>query len=156
MKSIVCFLIFAIFGITHIAAQGNNAALNKKHFNLDKGVALDGYDAVSYFIGNKPVKGKASIQATSDGVVYYFSTEKNKQLFQQNPEKYKPQYGGWCAYAMGANGEKVEVDPETFKLINGKLYLFYNAFLNNTLTTWNKSEANLKSKADANWKSIFK
>ena len=57
---------------------------------------------------------------------------------------------------MGAKGEKVEVDPETFKIIQGKLYLFYNAFFNNTLKDWNKDEANLKLKADANWKSIFK
>ena len=57
---------------------------------------------------------------------------------------------------MGANGEKVEVNPETFKIINGKLYLFYNAFFNNTLTDWNKNEAALKAKADKNWKSIFK
>ena len=56
---------------------------------------------------------------------------------------------------MGAKGTKVEVDPETFKIINGKLYLFYNKYLNNTLTTWNKNEADLKSKADANWQKIY-
>ena len=60
---------------------------------------------------------------------YYFSSEKNKAEFSQNPSKYKPQYGGWCAYAMGSNGEKVEVNPETFKLIDGKLYLFTMLFL---------------------------
>ena len=55
---------------------------------------------------------------------------------------------------MGASGEKVEVDPETFKIIDGKLYLFYNKIFNNTLKSWNKDEANLKQKADANWKKI--
>jgi hypothetical protein len=57
---------------------------------------------------------------------------------------------------MGAKGEKVEIDPETFKIIDGKLYLFYNAYFNNTLTSWNKDEKNLKAKADKNWLSIYK
>lgn len=156
MKSLFGSLLFLFIALHGISAQGNIAAINKKHFNLEKGVALEGYDAVSYFAGSKPIKGKSSIQATSDGVVYYFSSEKNKESFTQNPEKYKPQYGGWCAYAMGNSGEKVEVDPETFKVLNGKLYLFYNAFFNNTLTSWNKNEAALKTKADTNWKSILK
>ncbi|MCU0347467.1 MAG: hypothetical protein MUC59_11015 [Saprospiraceae bacterium] len=148
------FLIaFATIVATHLPAQ--NAALNTKHFNLEKGVALEGYDAVSYFSG-KPIKGKPSNQATSDGVNYYFANAANKDKFLKNPDAYKPAYGGWCAYAMGANGEKVEVNPETYKVINGKLYLFYNAFFNNTLTTWNKDENALKTKADKNWKNIFK
>jgi hypothetical protein len=52
---------------------------------------------------------------------------------------------------MGASGEKVEIDPETFKIVNGKLYLFYHSWINNTLTRWNKDENNLKTKADNNW-----
>lgn len=155
MRSILSILFFSFLAYYSIA-QGNVTALNKKHFNLQKGIALEGYDAVSYFNSNKPIKGKSSIQASSEGVVYYFASETNKSLFVQNPEKYKPQYGGWCAYAMGNSGEKVEVDPETFKILNGKLYLFYNAYFNNTLTSWNKNESALKNKADANWKSIFK
>jgi hypothetical protein len=57
---------------------------------------------------------------------------------------------------MGSTGEKVEVDPETFKIVNGKLYLFYNRYLNNTLTKWNKDERNLQTKADQNWTRIIK
>jgi hypothetical protein len=84
-------------------------------------------------------------------VRYHFSTEANKEAFKKNPSKYEPQYGGWCAYAMGATGERVEIDPETFKILNGKLYLFYNKLFNNTLKTWNKDEQSLRTKADANW-----
>lgn len=76
-------------------------------------------------------------------------------MFLKNPASYEPQYGGWCAYAMGANGEKVEINPETFKIVDGKLNLYYNAFFNNTLKSWNKDEGNLKKKADANWKKII-
>ena len=56
---------------------------------------------------------------------------------------------------MGNDGSKVEIDPETFKIVGGKLYLFYNRFFNNTLKSWNKNEAALKAKADANWQKIF-
>ena len=56
---------------------------------------------------------------------------------------------------MGKSGDKVEVDPETFKILNGKLYLFYNKYFNNTLKSWNKDEVNLKAKADANWQKIY-
>lgn len=75
----------------------------------------------------------------------------NKEEFIKNPAKYEPAYGGWCAYAMGSDGEKVSVDPKTFKIVNGRLNLFYNKFFNNTLDDWNKDEANLKKKADVNW-----
>ncbi|MCP9753528.1 YHS domain protein [Ferruginibacter sp. HRS2-29] len=130
--------------------------LRKKHYNLDKGIALDGYDAVAYFKQNKAVEGKKEFAVSDQGVIYYFSNAENKQDFLKNAAKYEPQYGGWCAYAMGANGEKVSVDPKTFKILNGKLYLFYHSWLNNTLTKWNKDEAALKTKADKNWLDIFK
>ena len=74
----------------------------------------------------------------------------------KDPKKYEPQYGGWCAYAMGASNEKVEIDPETFKIVNGKLYLFFHNFINNTLLKWNKDEANLKALADKNWQAIYR
>lgn len=131
-------------------AEAQNSPLGQ--FNLEKGLALEGYDPVSYFQGGKPQKGKSSLQAKSEGVTYYFANSANKALFEKAPGKYKPQYGGWCAYAMGASGEKVEVNLETYKIVDGKLYLFYNAFFNNTLTSWNKDESGLKAKADKNWK----
>ncbi len=155
MKPLFSLLLISFLLNYGLAAQ-NSYALNQKHFNLEKNLALAGYDPVSYFNGHKPIKGKSSISTNSDGVTYYFSSNKNRDLFTQNPGKYRPEYGGWCAYAMGKSGEKVEVNPETFKIINARLYLFYNAFFNNTLTDWNKNEADLKSKADKNWKSIFK
>ena len=119
-------------------------------FNLEKGIAVQGYDVVAYFSG-KAVKGESSLAVIHQGVRYHFSSAVNKEEFKKNPTKYEPQYGGWCAYAMGATGEKVEINPETFKVLHGKLYLFYNKRFNNTLKTWNKDEQALKAKADANW-----
>lgn len=130
-------------------------AQNSKHLNLENGIAIQGYDPVSYF-SNKAQKGDKKISANHQGVVYYFSSETNKSKFLTTPSKYEPQYGGWCAFAMGDYGKKVEVDPKTFKIVDGKLYLFYNAYFNNTLISWNKDEKNLKAKADKNWFNIIK
>lgn len=133
----------------------NTTADRIKHLNLEKGIAIQGYDPVAYF-SNKALKGDKQFTANYKGVVYYFSSESNKNNFLKNPSKYEPQYGGWCAFAMGDNGKKVEIDPETFKIIDGSLYLFYNAFFNNTLKSWNKDEKNLKAKADKNWSILIK
>ncbi|MFV8373505.1 YHS domain-containing (seleno)protein [Flavobacterium sp. LB2P74] len=135
------------------AFSGFSQKDNKRvaHFNLEKNIAIQGYDPVAYFKQGKAVKGKKEITASYEGVVYYFSMPVNKEYFLKNPSKFEPQYGGWCAYAMGDSNEKVSVNPETFKISNGKLYLFYNAFFNTTLKSWNKEETGLMMKADANW-----
>ena len=125
-------------------------------FNLDGKVALKGYDPVAYFKSGKAVKGKKEIASAYQGVTYYFASGPDRAAFVKNPSGYEPQYGGWCAYAMGSGGEKVDIDPETFKIVDGKLYVFYNQFFNNTLKSWNKDEENLKRKADANWARIVK
>ena len=138
-----------------LTAGAQHADLRKKQYNLDKGIGISGYDPVAYFKQNKAVKGNKDLAVVADGVTYYFASADNKEEFKKNYSTYEPQYGGWCAYAMGHDGTKVEVDPETFKIIDGKLYLFYNKFFNNTLKSWNKNEANLKTNADANWKKII-
>lgn len=148
MKSIA--LIIALF-VVSVTAQAQSPETRKKQFNLENGLAIQGYDPVAYFTQNKALKGQAANAFTYKNVTYRFATAANRDAFQKSPEKFEPQYGGWCAYAMGANGEKVEIDPETFKIVDGKLFLFYHTFINNTLTKWNKDEANLHKKADQNW-----
>ena len=147
----------AITSLVSFALIAQDAtATRKNHFNLSKnGLAIDGYDPVAYFKSNKAIKGKKEFAVDHQGAVYYFSSIENKEAFIKNPVAYEPQYGGWCAYAMGKEGDKVSVDPETFKIINGKLFLFYNKFFNNTLNSWNKDETNLKTKADVNWQKTF-
>lgn len=153
MKKIVLFFMLAALS-AGVHAQ-DQVALRKKQFNLNEGLALSGYDPVAYFIQNKAIKGSKENAVAYEGVIYYFSSAANKEAFKKDPTKYEPAYGGWCSYAMGAKGEKVEIDPKTFKIVNGKLNLFYNKFFNNTLTDWNKDEPNLKKKADTNWSNIY-
>ncbi|QSE98593.1 YHS domain-containing (seleno)protein [Fulvivirga lutea] len=124
--------------------------LGQTTINAKKGLAVEGYDVVSYFNG-EPKEGKESYQSQHQGITYYFNSEKNLEAFKKSPDKYIPAYGGWCAYAMGETGEKVKIDPETYKILDGKLYLFYNFWGNNTLEPWNENEKKLKSQADKNW-----
>jgi YHS domain-containing protein len=148
-------ILAALTGMLFSAALIAQEPLVKKHFNLKNGLALEGYDPVAYFKQNKAVEGKKEFAIFNQGATYYFASAENKELFKNDPAKYEPAYGGWCAYAMGAKGEKVEVDPGTFKIKDGRLFLFYNKFFNNTLKDWNKDENNLKTKADQNWKTTF-
>jgi YHS domain-containing protein len=137
-------------------AFAQNAPQRLKDYNVEKGgLALGGYDPVAYFLQGKAEKGKKQISVSYDGLLYYFTSTDNKEAFKKSPAKYEPQYGGWCAYAMGNSGEKVEVDPETFKIKDGKLYLFYNKYFTNTLKSWNKDENGLQTKADQNWKKVY-
>jgi YHS domain-containing protein len=149
--NLIAFLTLLLLNCTSNA----QTAIRTKSFNLDKNVAIQGYDPVAYFTVGKAIKGNPEILAVAEGVTYYFFSTLNKKLFLKDFKKYEPQYGGWCAYAMGYSGEKVEIDPNTFKMLNGKLYLFYHSWTNNTLNKWNKDEANLKSKADKNWSTFY-
>lgn len=152
MKKLV-LLVLILISVTSFA---QNDAKRIEQYNLENKVAIQGYDPVGYFTQGKAIKGKKELTTSYQGVVYKFSSSENKEVFLKNPSKYEPQYGGWCAYAMGSAGEKVEINPETFKIIDGKLYLFYNAYFNNTLKSWNKDQTNLKTKADNNWKKTYK
>lgn len=148
LKSVFAVCMGMLLSITVIAQDGT---IRKKHFNIEDGVALQGYDPVAYFKQNKAVKGKKELGLSVESITYYFSNAENREEFRKSPSKYEPEYGGWCAYAMGHKGEKVEIDPGTFKIVGGRLYLFYNKYFNNTLKDWNKDENNLKAKADGNW-----
>ncbi len=144
------FATFFFFTTIYCIAQSPIEVLRKAQFNTTTSWAIDSYDPVAYFDG-KATKGDKKISLRYLGISYAFANSENLNKFKSNPTKYEPQYGGWCAYAMGSNGEKVAVDPETFKIVGGKLYLFYHSWSNNTLTKWNKDEQNLKNAADKNW-----
>lgn len=129
--------------------------MQEGHLNLDKqGVAMEGYDPVSYFKG-KPTAGQSGYSYLFQGARYYFSSSENLEIFKLTSEKYMPQYGGWCAYAMGETGDKVKIDPETFRITDGKLYLFYNFRGNNTLIPWKQNELPLMEKANKNWNTKY-
>lgn len=119
--------------------------------NLTKNqVAVSGYDLVTYFNNEAPLKGSESHALTLNDATFYFVSEQNKRTFKAAPEKYLPKYGGWCAYAM-AKGKNVSVNPEAFLIDEGKLYLFYKTNWTNTRLKWLDDIAVLKPKADEYW-----
>jgi len=114
------------------------------------GVILSGYDAVSYFTMEKPIKGYSGITAVHDGAIYHFSSEANRDQFKANPAKYAPQYGGFCAYGA-AIGAKFPIDPTVFAVVDDKLYVNNSA---NVAKLWNAKQSKAITLADTKWSKI--
>ena len=145
MKKIITILV-AIISLQLQAQQVD--------YNLKKGYVAEGYDVVEYF-NNNAVEGKKAYITEHDGVKYKFASADNLAAFKATPEKYTPQYGGYCAYAVADKGKKVGVDPKTFEIRDGKLYLFYNSWGVNTLEKWKEEgPEKLQGQADAAWADV--
>jgi YHS domain-containing protein len=121
-------------------------------------VANGGYDLVGYFTDNAAVKGDKKFTHEINGVKYQFASVEHKNLFRSNPEKYLPVCDGYCAWGVAEKGKRVPVNPETFKVIDNKLYLFFNGNFNgspfNTLPEWNKNEQNLLTQLPNKWAAL--
>lgn len=125
-----------------------------KDYNLpSEKTALKGFDPVGYFTENKALKGKESLRSSYKGVMYQFATAENREAFAQDPEKYLPTYGGWCATAM-VDGEKVDIDPANFIVDHGRLFLFYKGLWGDARAKWMKDTAAKEKSADAAWKKL--
>ena len=115
--------------------------------NLKDGLAIRGYDPVAYFSDNQAVEGSPSISLHWGGATWQFSSESNRDLFEQDPGKYAPQYGGFCAYAA-SKGALADADPLAFTVHNGKLYLNFNLQVRDL---WDGDRDGNISRADSNW-----
>ncbi|MEO8047001.1 MAG: YHS domain-containing (seleno)protein [Nitrospirota bacterium] len=122
-----------------------------EYFERD-GVAISGYDPVAYFVEMKPVTGLPEFHAEYQGSVFYFSTAANRDAFTANPDKFAPQYGGYCAFGM-AKGYKAVIDPDAFTVVGDKLYLNYSETVR---SQWVLDIPGYISKANANWPEIRK
>jgi YHS domain-containing protein len=133
-------------------------AQTKLTFVDDNKVALGGYDVVNYFTDQAAKEGVANYAVEHNGATYYFTSEEHKIMFVAKPEKFLPAYGGYCAFAMGMKNATVPSNPGTYKIVDGRLYVFFNDMYDgqmfNTLVPWNEDEANIKQKADANWQAM--
>lgn len=115
-----------------------------------EGKAIRGVDPVSYFTKGKPAKGDPKFSYSWKEGNWQFVSEEHRQMFKTNPEKYAPQYGGYCAYGM-ANGYKAPTESDAWTIVDGKLYLNYN---NEVRKMWNQKQGEFISKADKNWPSV--
>jgi hypothetical protein len=111
------------------------------------GVAIKGYDPVAYFTQSKPVKGSSAFTFSWMQSTWWFADAANRDEFSRNPEKYAPQYGGYCAYGVSQN-HTVTIDPEAWSIIDGKLYLNYSKSVKKT---WSEAVPKYIEDANRNW-----
>lgn len=141
--STLALLTFSQFAL---AAPAINTLEREGLFGYEpNGIAIRGYDTVAYFTQSKPVEGKDEFSTEWSDATWKFSSQEHLDLFVENPEKYAPQYGGYCAYGV-AQMNLVKIEPDQWTIIDDKLYLNFNAKLNNT---WKKDTAGYIKTADA-------
>ncbi len=136
------------------ATQGVSRAYLGARYLPASGVALDGYSPVSYFTRGRAEKGDARYAVEHQGVTYYVASKGQAKLFKKNPDRYVPQYGGWCAFGMAVR-DKFPVDPTSFKVVDDKLYMFLKNTSVDARMLWNKgSERELMKKASTHWNKV--
>jgi YHS domain-containing protein len=115
-----------------------------------KRIALSGYDPVSYFVDGRPKKGSREFWVAFDDAVYLFSSANHRERFVADPERYAPQYRGYCTIRV-SRGERTEADPEAWTIMGGKLYVFRSK---RGLARFTKDPAKFVTKANANWQTL--
>lgn len=121
-------------------------------FYEKQGAAIKGYDPVAYFSDGKPVKGSPEHKAQHKGSEFHFASRANRDAFAANPEKYAPQYGGFCAFGT-AGGYKAAIDPAAFTIVNDKLYLNYSKGVQKQ---WGADIPGFVSRADGKWPEVMR
>jgi YHS domain-containing protein len=148
----ICVLILMVLGLTQALAAPPINTLSGGLIDHQTGTAIRGFDTVAYFIANKPVKGKEEFATQYQGAKWLFSSKENLDLFLSNPEKYLPQYGGYCAYGVAVDN-LVSIEPDKFTVKNGKLYLNYDA---DVQSKWIKDPEKYIADADRKFSSLLK
>jgi YHS domain-containing protein len=128
------------------------AAAQKAEIYADRAGAIRGYDPVAYFTENRPAKGSNKFTHEWKGATWRFSSAQNRDRFAATPEKFAPQYGGYCAYGVAQN-YAVSIDPQAWSIVEGKLYLNYSRSVRED---WNKDIPGYLRKADANWPRVLR
>jgi hypothetical protein len=155
--TILSFLRAALAGCLLLIGLSAHAAppvntLKNSFFSSPTDTAISGYDTVAYFTENKPVKGLDANVFEWKGAKWKFASAGNLELFKANPDKYAPQYGGYCAYGV-AKDSLVKIDPDQFTILDGKLYLNYDAGVQKD---WNKDRAGFINAANAKFPDLLK
>ncbi len=149
----VAITAFLVLSLAALVPTSNAAAGKSQVFTgIIKGVAVGGYDPVAYFTTGKPSKGNKDLTLEHDGAIWRFASTANRDAFKANPEKYAPQYGGYCSWAV-SQGYTAKGDPKAWRIVDGKLYLNYNRSVQKT---WERNIPTNISKANANWPNVLK
>jgi YHS domain-containing protein len=139
------------FTVTSCGLIPSQAQSSINAVNVDESkLAIKGYDPVAYFTEAKPVLGDAKYSAQHLGATYHFSSAEHKSLFEGNPDKYAPQYGGYCAFGVSKE-YKFDIDPQAWAVVDDKLYLNLNPKVQ---TRWLDEQDELIVEADSIWNTI--
>jgi YHS domain-containing protein len=133
-------------GCKATVATGSRAGV-EPFFKSSEGLALKGYDPVAYFADGRPVEGRGEFEADWRGAKWRFASAEHRAAFLREPDKYAPQYGGYCSWAVG-HAYTAKGDPEAWKIVDGKLYLNYDKQVREK---WEREIAALIAKGDENW-----
>jgi YHS domain-containing protein len=144
-------LLAAVTLLLGLASVTTHARSPEIYTGLLSSTAVGGYDPVAYFTDGKPVEGKRDITFTWKGTTWRFVSEQNRDLFKAKPETYAPQYGGYCAWAV-SQGYTAKGDPKHWRIVDGKLYLNYDAKVQKD---WEKDIPGHISKGDKNWPKVL-
>jgi len=139
-------LLLLLLGVSQSAL-----ALDPVYTGLFSSKAIKGYDTVAYFTQGEAVKGDDDYSTEYLGATWLFSSQENLDLFVENPEKYAPQYGGYCAYAVSQN-QTASIKPDLFTIEDGKLYLNYNSSINDK---WQANREQYIKDADKHWPGLL-
>lgn len=131
---------------------GFSPALAQKVNSNWRGLAVKGYDVVAYFTDGKAVEGSSSFTVEHGGVTYRFASAAHRDAFVKEPARYAPQFGGFCAWAVSRN-YTADVDPQAWKIVEGKLYLNYSPSVQ---AKWSEDIPGNISKGQANWPALAK
>jgi len=141
MRMSLIYLFIFLTSLLHV--QQAFAEINKD----PQGIAIDGYDPTEYFTSKRAIQGKPSLTYKWNDVIWKFATERGRNLFINNPNKYAPQYGGFCSNGL-SDGHKIAADPEIWKIINGKLYLYFSTY---GLEQWDDNDPATINSATGTW-----
>ncbi len=143
-SSLTLFGGLCLLNVNAFAAEQDDTIFQKD------GLAINGYDTVAYFTQNEAIEGKSDFVADYKGAIWQFATAKNRDMFLEMPEKYAPQFEGYCAYAA-ANGSVAKTEPDQWSIVDGKLYLNYNFLIK---LRWDASQADFIKDANQKWPDV--
>jgi YHS domain-containing protein len=139
---------FVVVGLLSLFITGAALAASPiPAVNTEHGLAIKGYDPVAYFTTGKPTPGLTQFIVNYKGAIYRFASAENRDRFVAAPEKFRPQYGGYCAYAIALN-QIADVDPDEWAIVDNKLYLNNNFF---SQTLWSFDKTGNIARGDHNW-----
>ncbi len=153
--AVLAVAISAGAGLLASEKNPNNSRAYLHSYNLNSsGLAIEGYCPVTYFTEGQAQPGDPQITATHNNVDYRFASESAREAFQQNPDRYIPAFGGWCAFGMAIE-DKFPVDPTNFKIVDGRLFLFLRNPGVDALELWNNgNEQEQTEAAESHWETV--